>query len=279
VHRGRGGKGRRQQVGGLVNLKGFFVATLSSALELGIAVPDDVLRHVTTDVLSIYLPRPLWARLITACLGAARVDARLVVETVGVPNLCEHVPLHILWACVEEIGHRSLSGVVMAPASAPGSRPVASAPVTASRPIPLATPPPPPASEPRIAVASTTVGPSIPLPGTDGENAAMHGRVPPGQRFRPSTSGVGRLAASTSARRPQAQATPPAPPPTVELAAGRSDAIPRVKRGPTDADFDIETYVGGKDDWKNALAVEDEQLVEWSASDEAAPPSGDDRKR
>jgi hypothetical protein len=106
----------------------------------------------------------------------------------------------------------------------------------------------------------------------------MHSRVPPGQRFRPSSSGVGRLSASTSARRPQAQATPPAPPP-VELASGRSDAIPRVKRGPTDADFDLETYVGGKDDWKNALAVEDEQLVEWSASDEAALPPGDDRKR
>ena len=25
---------------------------------------------------------------------------------------------------------------------------------------------------------------------------------------------------------------------------------------------------GGKDDWKNALAVEDEQLVDWSAADE-----------
>jgi hypothetical protein len=276
MHRGCGGKGRRQQVGGLVNLKGFFVATLSSALDLGIAVPDDVLRHVTTDVLSIYLPRPLWARLITACLGAARVDARLVVETVGVPNLCEHVPLHILWACVEEIGHRSLSGVVMAPASAPGSRPVASA---ASRPVPLATPPPPPASEPRIVLPAASLGPSIPSPSAEGDNPAIHGRVPPGQRFRPSSSGVGRLAASTSARRPQAQATPPAPPPAVDLAAGRSDAIPRVKRSPAEADFDLETYVGGKDDWKNALAVEDEQLVDWSASDEAAPPPGDDRKR
>jgi len=258
-----------------VNLKGFFVATLSSALDLGIAVPDDVLRHVTTDVLSIYLPRPLWARLITACLGAARVDARLVIDTVGVPNLCEHVPLHILWACVEEIGHRSLSGVVMAPASAPGSRPVG----TVSRPVPLATPPPPPAAELRPAPPATTLGPSIPMPSIDGDNANNHGRVPPGQRFRPSSSGVGRLAATTSARRPQAQATPPSPPPTVEATAGRTDAIPRIKRSAPEADFDLETYVGGKDDWKNALAVEDEQLVDWSASDEAALPPGDDRKR
>jgi len=39
-------------------------------------------------------------------------------------------------------------------------------------------------------------------------------RVPPSQRFRQSSSGIGRLAGNTTARRPQAQAAPPAPPPT-----------------------------------------------------------------
>src|SRR5204862_6963729 len=101
VHRGGGGARRRQQDGGVVNLKAFFVATLSSALDLGIASPDDVLRHVTPDVLAIHLPRPLWARLLTACVGAPRVDAQLVVETIGVPNLCEHIPAPIIWACIE----------------------------------------------------------------------------------------------------------------------------------------------------------------------------------
>jgi hypothetical protein len=54
----------------------------------------------------------------------------------------------------------------------------------------------------------------------------------------------------------------------VEPERDRSGTIPRVKRGQTDGDFDLETFVGGKDDWKNALAVEDEQLVDWSAADE-----------
>lgn len=270
----RGGRGPRgcQQIGGLVNLKGFFVATISSALELGIAVPDDVLRHVTPDVLSMFLPRPLWARVITACLGAPRTDAQVIVETVGVPNLCEHIPASILWACIAEIGQRSLGGVVMAPASAPGSRPVA-----ASRPTPLATPPPPPATEPKPAAQPAALGPSIPAPGSDGDGDPSRTRVPPGQRFRPSTTGIGRLAASGNARRPQAQATPPAPP-VSEAGAGRTDTIPRVKRGSSEADFDLETYVGGKDDWKNALAVEDEQLVDWAASDETVT-GGDDAGR
>lgn len=278
---------RRQQDGGLVNLKAFFVATLSSALDLGIATPDDVLRHATPDVLAGNLPRPLWARLLTACLGAPRVDAQLVVETVGVPNLCEHVPAHIIWACIQEIGLRSLGGgvVIATPAAAPISRPNAAASTPISRPIPLATPPPPPATEQRVAATSPpVVGPSIPSPGmavAEPEADPARSRVPPSQRFRQSNTGIGRLAANNAnARRPQAQAAPPAPPPVVEPERDRSGTIPRVKRGQTDADFDLETYVGGKDDWKNALAVEDEQLVDWSASDETVT-TGDElgRKR
>jgi hypothetical protein len=277
VHRRGGGARRGEQDGGLVNLKAFFVATLSSALDLGIAVPDDVVRHVTPDILAAYLPRPLWARLLTACVGAPRVDSQLVVETIGVPNLCEHVPAPIIWACIEELAQRSLGGVVMAaPVAMPSSRPTTAPTAPVSRPVPLATPPPPPAAEPRAMSSQppAAVGPSIPLPGAggDAESEAGRSRVQAGQRFRQSTTGMGRLATpASSARRPQAQATPPttAPaPPASEPQPDRGGGPPRVKRGQTEADFDLETYVGGKDDWKNALAVEDEQLVDWSASDE-----------
>jgi hypothetical protein len=263
VHRGGGRARGCEQVGGLVNLKAFFVATLQSALDLGIAIPDDVIRHVTPDVLAAHLPRPLWARLLTASLGAARVDAQLVVETIGVPNLCEHVPAQIIWACIQEIGDRSLGGVAIAtPAS---SRTFTATPSAATRPIPLSTPPPPPTNEAKPATAPVAVGPSIPSPGAEAETeSASRSRIPAGQRFRQSSTGIGRLAATSGARRPQAQATPPTPPPTADAAGGSA----RAKRGQTDADFDLETYVGGKDDWKNALAVEDEQLVDWSASDE-----------
>jgi hypothetical protein len=262
-----------------VNLKPFFVATLSSALDLGIAVPDDVIRHVTPDVLAAHLPRPLWARLLTACVGAPHVDAQLVVETIGVPNLCEHVPAPIIWACIEELAQRALGGVVLAPApAAPGSRPNSASTAPVSRPIPLSTPPPPPPTEPRLTPpAPVTVGPSIPAPisGGDADGDAARGRVAPGQRFRPSNTGLGRLATG-STRRPQAQAAP-AP---AEPIAERPTPMPRVKRGQTESDFDLETFVGGKDDWKNALAVEDEQLVDWSAADETVT-TGDqiDRKR
>jgi hypothetical protein len=257
-----------------VNVKAFFVASLSSALDLGIAIPDDVLRHVTPDVLAAHLPRPLWARLLTACVGAPRVDAQLVVETIGVPNLCEHVPAPIIWACIEELALRALGGVVIAapgPAAAASSRPNSTA--TASRPIPLPTPPPPAETRPTPPPMPAVVGPSIPAPAGDGDGEARS-RLAPSQRFRQASTGLGRLAAN-NARRPQAPAPAPAPPPPEPASP------PRVKRGQTESDYvDSETFVGGKDDWKNALAVEDEQLVDWSAADETVS-SGDElgRKR
>jgi hypothetical protein len=259
-----------------VTLKAFFVATLSSALDLGIAVPDDVLRHVTPDVLSVSLPRPLWARLLTACVGAARVDAQLVVETIGVANLCEHVPAPIIWACIEELAMRALGGVVIA-TPAVSSRPNASsatAPTSRPIPIPLPTPPPPPAEVRTTPSAPIAVGPSIPAPveADDGR-----GRLPPSQRFRQSNTGIGRLAA-TSSRRPQAQAAPAPAPIEPHVEASRTAPLPRVKRGETQSDDnDSETFIGGKDEWKN---VDDEQLVDWSAADETVTNGSDfGRKR
>jgi hypothetical protein len=290
VHRGGGGACGCEQVGGVVNLKAFFVAALSSALDQGIAVPDDVVRHVTPDVLAVHLPRPLWARLLTACVGAARVDAQLVVETIGVPNLCEHVPAQIIWDCIQEIARRSLDGVVMAVPSAssrPTTVPTTSTMLTSSmsstmssgsRPVPLSTPPPPPAAEPKPAEPKSpvAVGPSIPAPGADEPEGR---RAQAGQRFRPNNTGVGRLGANiTSPRRPQAQATTSPTEPERERgdrgavapggAGDRNGGVPRSRRGQTEADYDLETFVGGKDDWKTSLAVDDEQLVDWSASDE-----------
>ncbi len=275
-----------------MNLKGFFVTTLSQALDLTIATPEDVLRHVTPELLAQHLPRPLWARLLTACMGASRVDAQLVVETIGVPNLCEHIPISVIWACINDIAQRTLGQepVVMLTAPAAKSQPTV---------VPLAMTPPPPA-EPKAATPSApvAVGPSIPAPGAaqslsdvvaaleaeDRASAPARGRSPTQQRYRQSNTGIGRLAAanaaaptspaspaspasSTATRRPQASASPP------DSAPGSVQARPR--RGQTEADaYDLETEVG-KDDWKAALAVEDEQLVDWSASEETVTASSD----
>jgi hypothetical protein len=265
-----------------MNIKGFFVDALTSALELGIGSPDDVVRHVTPDVLAKYLPRPLWARLFTACLGAARVDATLVVETIGIPNFCEHVPAPIIWACLAEIGARSLGKVPdITVAPAPLSKTAtASGAVRASvlAPPPDERPTPPPA----VAATPVAIGPSIPAPaptaaadqpladliteleqdgGGEPRLANLRPRSPTAQRFRQSNTGIQRLG---SVRRPQAAATP-------ATSTGTS-ASARPRREPTEADPDIATN-GGGDKASGDIAVDDSQLVDWQATDGSGAPA------
>ena len=277
-----------------MNLKAFFVASLQSALDLGVATPEDVLKHVTPDVLAQYLPRPLWARMFTACLGAPKVDALLLVETIGVPNLCEHVPAHLIWACLAEIGHRSLgttpdeTPIVLRPKSVttPPATPLSSILSSASKSQPLTAPPPDVITKPANPPLAPPpkVGPSIPSPGSPSlsdivaeleseahsERSApppARGRVPTQQRFRQSQtgSGIGRLAdknnpsgaPTSTGRRPQAAMQPSTP-------SGRGP-----RRGETEVEeAEIETNVQRGEDWRAALAVEEDQLVDWQSSEE-----------
>lgn len=274
LHRRRGSEGRGEQRGEAVNIKAFFVDALTSALELGIGTPADVVSHVTPDVLATHLPRPLWARLLTACLGAPRVDATLIVETIGVPNLCEHIPASIIWSCIADIGARSI-----------GTAPSTSAAIavgTSERAV-LA---PPPDERPAPPVATPTpiaVGPSIPSPaiaatptgpesladviseldqGDPGEPrlGTLRPRSPTAARFRQSNTSVGRLG---SARRPQAAA-----PVAATATSGRS------RRAETEVEAD-ETRVGADNSQHGLngsngtrdIAVDDSQLVDWQATD------------
>lgn len=250
-----------------MNLKKFLSDALGAALELGIGTPDDVVRHVTPDVLAQHLPRALWARLLTACLGAPRVDAQLVVETIGIANLCEHVPASILWGCLSEIAQRSLGKP--AGASASGTiTPAGGVPITTpkqgSQPsrVPLA-PPPPEAMRPRAAAAAATPAPSVSIPPVSVDVAVDDDAKPAGartlapNRFRQASTGMGRIG-QPQARRPQAQAAPAAAP-----AASTANAnVKTVRRGGTEvSQADSEAV----DEWRGReIAVDDSQLVDWS---------------
>jgi hypothetical protein len=127
----------------------FFSEAIGSAISLGLATHDDVLRHATPDVLAKHLPRPLWSKLISACLASPRTDAKLVVETITMPVLCEHVPPTILWACLDQIGKRVLDKAVSAASAATGTKAaasVASAPAAAVASSPSPSSPPPSSS-------------------------------------------------------------------------------------------------------------------------------------
>jgi hypothetical protein len=306
LHRGGG----RARWGHDVNAKNFFIDALTSALDLGIATPFDVIRHVTPDVLAEHLPRPLWARLFTACLGAPKVDAQLIVETVGVQNICEHVPSPIVWGVIAEIGARSLGQAVpdrpvfvakesksdSAAPTAPaantkteptkaGSTPATGIPttkrppaMTPPKPLPVASPPPV-ETKTTLTPAPPPPGPSIPSPGSapadDERNVPARARTPTGQRFRQTSTNIGRLAANQ--RRPQASAQAPEPDVRGNAATTPTPTLPNARgsRPPTEIDVDIETEIAnGSADWQSAISIDDE-LVDWSNSEETQTSTDD----
>jgi len=233
-----------------MNIKAFFVDALKSAFDLKIGTPADVLRHVTPDVLAAHLPRPLWARLLTACLGAPRVDAQLVVETIGIPNLCEHIPSNIIWSCIADIGNRSLGkGLISAPpdvkdgatTGAPAT-PVAIGP-SKSGPAPMA------ATDQPLENLITELE-------QDESRVGQRPRTPTGgARFRQSSTGGVRAGIGANSRRPQAAATP-APTTLPRPSAG--------KRGGTEvSEPEPPTSVETSDWGAKEIAVDDSQLVDW----------------
>lgn len=271
-----------------MSLTHFFVDAFTSALDRGIASPADLLRHVTPEVLSVHLPRQLWARLLTACLGAPRVDAGTIVDTLGVPNLCEHMPKPLLWACLAELAAVAL-GAPREPA-APATTGLASAPVPATtglaaapapRPSPADTllPPPPSARRPGSAADEPRPGTPSASSGVPTDTAAVFdsGRTrtptrPPARALGTSRSPV---AAGASTRRPQLAATPPTPPPGATPAA----AVPAPPRNlARELDFEVETDIHM--DWKDKepIPVTDE-MVDWPAAEETASGAQIDRTK
>lgn len=278
----------------------FFVDAFTSALDRGMASANDIIRHVTPEVLSVHLPRHLWARLLTACLGASRVDANTIVDTVGIPNLCEHMPKPLLWTCLAEIAATALGGarlatgavpVIPAPSIGSGATPTAAgvtataqaasaaaAARTASRgSSPEMLLPPPPAS---ARPASNPGEPIVPPPPASAD-AGDNGRAA-AARTQARGLGTNRMtSAGASSRRPQAAATGPGP---VVPAPARSPSTPlsmpaqNVRRD--ELDFEIETDI--RTDWKGGkdpIPVDDEQLVDWSANEETASGVSIDRPK
>ncbi len=75
---------------------------LQEALERGVVEPDDVLRHANPTVLATDLPPQLVASLLQTGLDAGSFDAAALVNHLGCEQLAEHIPLPVLWSCLNE---------------------------------------------------------------------------------------------------------------------------------------------------------------------------------
>lgn len=75
---------------------------LEEGLRLGVLSPADVLRHMTPAVLATDLPSALVASILQAGLDGKAFEPDTVVNTLGAEALAEHLPVPLLWACLNE---------------------------------------------------------------------------------------------------------------------------------------------------------------------------------
>jgi hypothetical protein len=94
----------------------FLYEVIGMGLELETVTPDDVIRHITPEVLAHHLPVALKAKLLHASLNAERMTPALIVESIGVEALVEHSPLPALWAVVRGAVERQLGSLPERPA-------------------------------------------------------------------------------------------------------------------------------------------------------------------
>lgn len=76
---------------------------LEEGLQVGVLAPDDVLRHTTPSVLATDLPPGLVAEVLQAGLDNSGFDPQLVVKTLGPEQMAQHLPLPVLWNCLNEV--------------------------------------------------------------------------------------------------------------------------------------------------------------------------------
>ncbi len=143
---------------------------LDLALDLGIVVPVDLLRHVSTTQLAKELPRDELARLLAAGLSEAVFAPETVVNTLGVMTLVQHLSTKELWAAIKDGVERVIESeaepmettqVTKVPAEpipakaapAPAPKPAEALPVAAA-PMPVEQPEPSPAAPPKKQVAA-----------------------------------------------------------------------------------------------------------------------------
>lgn len=75
---------------------------LEEGLRLGVIEPPDLLRHATPAVLATDLPPALVAKVLQAGMDSDGFNPHVVVETLGADALAEHIPLPVIWGCVNE---------------------------------------------------------------------------------------------------------------------------------------------------------------------------------
>lgn len=86
----------------------FVMGAMGAGLECGMLAPEDVVKHVSPEVLAFYLPTQLKAKLLHETLRVGKINPQIVLEVIGVEGLALHAPPAVIWACLVESAGRAL---------------------------------------------------------------------------------------------------------------------------------------------------------------------------
>lgn len=75
---------------------------IEEGLQVGVLSPEDVMRHTTPSVLATDLPPELVACVLQAGIDGDGFNPETVVKALGAEKIAEHLPLPVLWSCVNE---------------------------------------------------------------------------------------------------------------------------------------------------------------------------------
>ena len=253
----------------MAEIKKFLKRVLESGFDTGNLDADDILRHVTADILANHLPVAVKARLLKASLDSASMTPQLVVDTVGFDNLAEHIPPHVVWGCIQAAVDRPPTAARHEASTQADQSPIAGTPPPAAASATDATgvrngsrrrtrPPPPPGSRDMVVQTSTpqaVAATAAPAAAQRKPNIAANPEPVPASRSSRAHSRAGTLDRALDALEmddsvydEQTKAGQPAPPrPEGFSGPDRTDVFPADRLREPDAarsDFDEDTNPG-----------------------------------
>ena len=80
----------------------WFTRIIEAGLAENIFGAQEVLTHVTPEVMANHLPPDVMTKVLQSSLAAGTMTPDRVLETLTPEILSEHIPLPVLWACVAQ---------------------------------------------------------------------------------------------------------------------------------------------------------------------------------
>jgi hypothetical protein len=85
----------------------WFASIIQAGLDERIFSPDEVLAHVTPDVMAHHLPPAVLGAVLESSLAAGAMTPDRVLQTLTADLLAQHIPHDLLWRCVAEAAVRA----------------------------------------------------------------------------------------------------------------------------------------------------------------------------